>query len=41
MENITHAQFQLIIGLIGAIGFFAFAGLVYFLDILTTNNKNK
>jgi hypothetical protein len=36
----THAQFQLIIGLCGAIGFFAFAGLVYFLDILT-NNKNK
>jgi hypothetical protein len=35
----THAQFQLIIGLCGAIAFFAFAGLVYFLDILTTKRK--
>jgi hypothetical protein len=36
----THAQFQLIIGLIGVIAFFAFAGLVYFIELLT-NNKNK
>ena len=36
----THAHFQLMIGLCGAIAFFAFAGLVYFIELLT-NNKNK
>jgi hypothetical protein len=42
MENllsITHHEFQLLIGAAGAIGFFAFAGIVYFIDSLTSKNK--
>jgi hypothetical protein len=36
---ITHAEFQLLTGLVVTVGFFALIGAVYFLDILTTKNK--
>ena len=39
MENITHAQFQLLTGLVVTVAFFAFIGAVYFLDLLTSKNK--
>jgi hypothetical protein len=37
--QVTHHEFQLIIGAAGAIGFFAFAGIVYFIDSLTSKKK--
>jgi hypothetical protein len=37
--QVTHHQFQLIIGMAGVIGFFAFAGIVYFIHSLTSKNK--
>jgi hypothetical protein len=39
MEKITHNEFQLISSIVCLIAFFAFAGLVYFIEAL--NNKNK
>lgn len=39
MKNLTHHEFQLIIGLIGTIAFFAFTGIAYFINELTSKKK--
>jgi hypothetical protein len=37
--QVTHHEFQLLIGVAGVIGFFTFAGIVYFINELTSKNK--
>jgi hypothetical protein len=37
--NITHHEFQLIVGLVGMVLFFTFAGVVYVIEALTNKNK--
>jgi hypothetical protein len=42
MENflqINHHEFQLLTGLIGCIAFFAFTGIAYFINELTSKKK--
>jgi hypothetical protein len=42
MENllqINHHEFQLLTGVIGCIAFFAFTGIAYLINELTSKNK--